>query len=260
MKEAYDLRHPILIVHALTIWLNVQVGRLLDQRLEATDRRAPYVAPNRIKTAIQQRLDEALELCKLSGSVERRLALNKIESEVLEIQGDLAAARALAEKFYPEAQAMGFEAVAERASEILENRTFLMRYEQERRASELEDADAGRANVTDEQLARITHLLQEIVGSPPAHPKKLLGYMRSLRTIAQQRCEWCRHVQILEDLTETTDPRKAFSTTPMRKCLCARFGYESTGASVDVVAVISNFKFDYCRFCTARSPKGYQRK
>ena len=91
-----------------------------------------------------------------------------------------------------------------------------------------------RAQQSDAQIARIARQLQEIVGSPPAHPKKLLGYVRSLRIIAQGRLDWCRYIQLLEGLTQTLS---AFSTTPMRKCLCNQFGYESQGASVDVVIV-----------------------
>lgn len=253
--EAYELRHPVLIAQALTIWLNVQVGRLFDEHLEAINRSAPYAVRDTVKESIQRRLDEALELCRLNGSVEGRLALNRIDSEFAEIRGDLATAKAMAEKLYPEAEAMGFKMIAERAKEIHDNRTLLMRYAQERRESDLVDPDCGRANTSDEQLARIARQIQEIVGSPPAHPKKLLGYMRSLRIIAQERCQWCRHIQILEDLTQTTDPQSAFSVTPMRKCMCDRFGHESHGASVDVVAVIADFKRDYCEACTVRSPK-----
>ena len=130
-----------------------------------------------------------------------------------------------------------------------------MRYEQERIRSDQEDPDVMRAKQTDVQLARIAAQLLEIVGSPPAHPKKLLGYVRSLRIIAQERCQWCRHIQLLENLTQSTDPLSAFSVTPMRKCLCNRFDYESAGESVDVVAVIADFKRDYCYACPARNPK-----
>jgi hypothetical protein len=209
-----------------------------------------------IKASIQHSLDEALQLCVLNGSVESRLTLNKLEAEFLEIQGDLAGAKALAEKFYPEAHAMGFKMIAEKASEILEDRTFLMRYEQESLKSDQEDGDVMRAKETDVQLVRVARQFLKIIGSPPAHPKKLQGYLRSLRIIAQERCQWCRHIKLLEDLTQTRDPAIAFSITPMRKCLCGRFEYESAVASVDVVAIIADFKRDYCKLCPARDPKG----
>ena len=256
LREAYDLRHPVLIVQALTIAINVRIGRLMDERLEAINRDELYVVRDAIKASIQRSLDEAVQLCQLNGSVESRLTLNKLEAEFLEVQGDLSGAKALAEKFYPEAYAMGFKMIAEKASEILEDRTPLMRYEQERIRSDQEDPDVMRAKQTDVQLARIAAQLLEIIGSPPAHPKKLLGYARSLRIIAQERCHWCRHIQLLENLTQTTDPLSAFSVTPMRKCLCDRFDYESAGESVDVVAVIADFKRDYCNACPARNPKG----
>ena len=234
----------------------VRIGRLFDERFEAINRREPYIERDGIRASIQRTLDEALQICRLIGSVERRLMLNKLEVDFTEIQGDIAGAKAIAEKLYPEADAMGFKTIAEKAREILEDRSLLMRYEQEHLRSDEEDGDLMRSRQTDVQLARIARQVQEIVGSPPAHPKKLLGYMRSLRIIAQERRQWCRHIQLLEDLTQTTDPLRAFSTTPMRKCLCDRFHYESTRASVDVVAVIADFKLNYCNACTARTPKG----
>jgi hypothetical protein len=256
LREAYELRHPVLVVQALTIRLNVRIGRLIDERLEAMNRGESYVVRDAVKDSIQRTFDEAFGLCQLSGSVERRLALKKLEADFLEVQGDLSAAKALCEKLYPEAEAMGFKFIANKAREILEDRTLLMRYKEERTSSDQEDPDLMRANQTDAQLARIARQLQQIVGSPPAHPKKLLGYVRSLRIIAQERRRWCRHIQLLEDLTRTTNPLSAFSTTPMRKCLCDKFGYQSPGESVDVVAIIDDFKSAYCNGCSARRPKG----
>jgi tetratricopeptide (TPR) repeat protein len=256
LREAYDLQHPILIVEALTVSLTVRLGRLLDACLEAISRHEQYLVPNPLKSSISEALERAYQLCALNGSVESRLKLNKIEADFLEIQGDIAGAKAIAEKFYPEAHAMGFQMLAERAKEILEDRTLLIRYTQRREQLDQEDQDATTACLTDEELMRHARELLSIVGSPPAHPKKALGYVRSLRMIAQERCRWCRHIQIWEDRRGTSDPLTALSTTPTRKCFCDKFRYESTIASVDVAAVIADFKRDYCGTCQARDPKG----
>ena len=256
LKEAYDLGHPVLIVQALTVALNVRLGRLLDLRLEAIANNASYTLLEKDRAMVQRMFDEAYELCRLNGMVESRLRLQKLETDFLEIQGDLASAESLAEKLHPEADAMGFAVIAERASEILEKRTLIMRYTEQCRNSDARDDDENRANQTDAELTRITAQTLQTIGSPPAHPKKLYGYMRTVRWIAQVRCRWCRHLQLLEDIRETRDPLNAFSTTPMRTAICQKFGHQSRTESVDVFVIVDDFKRDYCGTCAERSPKG----
>jgi hypothetical protein len=200
-------------------------------------------------------LEEALALCELNGAVESRLRLKKIEAEFLEIQGDHSSAKRVAEKAYAEAAAMQFVSIVETLSEIIEDRSLVARYIRESQASKGKDPDEERARMSDEQLARLSRHVVEIIGSPPAHPRKVYGYMRSLRIIAQERCRWCRHLQILEDLRRTSDPQSAFSETPSRKAFCDKFRYQSECESVDVVGVIESFKITYCAGCQSRDPK-----
>jgi hypothetical protein len=256
LREAYDFRHPVLIVQALIITLYVQTGRLFEKRMEAINGHQAYAVPAPAKTSIERLFTEAYRLSRLSGLVEARLTLDKLRVRFLEIKGDLDGARTAAEKLFPEADAMGFNAIAEEAREALENRTLLMRYEQDIAKSDLLHRDQLQATQTDEQLSRLTQQMVKIIGSPPAHPKKLLGYMRSLRFIAQERCGWCRHLQLQENLTQTTDPATAFSVSPMRRVICEKFNHVSGGESVDVIAIVEDFKRDFCHSCSARDPRG----
>jgi hypothetical protein len=255
LRDAYELNHPLLIVQAITVWLNVEVGRLLDLRMDAISLGQPFVVPEPIKTAIQKRLKDALDRCYLNEAVEARLSIRKIETEFLEIQGNLAEAKSLADSFYSEAEAMGFKMAAERAREIIEDRTLLMLYTKQCEELKGEDRDWGTSRISDEQLDRLSFEMTAIIGSPPANPKKVRGHLRSFRIISQERCEWCRHLQLQELLHQTTNHLTAMAVTPMRKCWCERFEYQSQGESTDVIVLIEDFKRDYCRECGARSPK-----
>jgi hypothetical protein len=257
LREAYDLRHPVLLVQALTVSLQVRLGRLLAKRLEAIDEGVEYKIPTPVKNTISSMLEEALAICTLNGAIESRLRLKKIEAEFLEIQGDDVGAKRLAEVVNPEAAAMQLVSITGTLSEIIEDRSLIARYIRERLASKDDDPDNERARMSDEQLARLSRYVVEIVGSPPAHARKVYGYMRSLRIIAQERCRWCRHLQMLEDLRQTSDPQIAFSETPSRKAFCDKFKYQSEDESVDVVGVIENFKTSYCAWCQSRDPKGW---
>lgn len=256
-REAYDLRHPILIVQALIVTLYMRIGRLFETRLGAINSHQSYKVPEPAKTSIENIFNEAYRLSRSSGLVEGRLTLDKLKIRFLEVQGDIGGAKEMAEKLYPEADAMGLRAIAEEAGEVLEDRTVLMRYEQDIAKSDLQHRDHLQATQTDEQLSRMAKHVLKIIGSPPAHPKKLLGYLRSLRFIAQERCGWCRHLQLGENLTHTTDPATAFTVSPMRKVICDKFNHVSCGESVDVVALVEDFKNDFCYLCSAKDPRGY---
>jgi hypothetical protein len=257
LREAYDLRHPVLIVQALIVTLYVRVGRLFEKRMEAITSHQSYKVPEPAKTSIENIFNEAYRLSRSSGLVEGRLTLDKLKIRFLEVEGDIGGAKAAAEMLCPEADAMGFKMIAEEAREVLEDRTLLMRYEQDIAKSDLQHRDQLQAVQTDEQLSRLAKHLLKIIGSPPAHPKKFLGYMRSLRFIAQERCGWCRHLQLWEDLTQTIDPATAFSVSPMRKVICDKFNHISSRESVDVVVIIEDIKRDFCHSCSARDPRGY---
>lgn len=255
LREAYDLRQPVLIAQALTVVLNVRIGRLVDAYMEAATRDREYSVEAPTREAIDRTFEEAEKTVRLNGATEGRLILQKLRADYLAILGDLDSARKLAEETYAEALAMDLAIIAEGALEILENRTLWQRFKRDCEATRNKPHDWELANSNDGELKRHAKQLLEIIGSPPAHPKKVYGHLRSLRQVAQERYSWCRHLQILEDLRLTNDAWTAHSKTPTRKCYCDLFSYESLVATVDVPSLLEDFKRQYCSGCTKRQPK-----
>src|SRR5580704_6661106 len=150
---------------------------------------------------------------------------------------------------------MGFALIAEHAKRLLDDDTLLLRWERSFQRLQGEDDDLLKANLSDEELNRIAMQLLLSVESPPARLDVIVEHLRSFRQISQERVGWCRHLQILEDLTKTSDPESAYSELPTRKCRCERFHYITVDASVDASAVIAEFKKFFCSSCLARDPK-----
>jgi hypothetical protein len=255
LREADDLGQPVLIAQALTVVLNVRIGRLVDAYMEAASRDREYSVEAPAREAIGRTFEEAEKTVRLNGATEGRLILQKLRADYLTIQGDLDSARKLAEETYAEALAMDLATIAEGALEILEHRTLWLRFKRDCEATRSKPHDWGLANSNDDELKRHAKQLLEIIGSPPAHPKKVYGHLRSLRQVAQERYSWCRHLQILEDLTVTNDPSTAYSKTPTRNCYCDMFGHESVVATADVPSLLEDFKRRYCSGCMNRQPK-----
>jgi len=81
------------------------------------------------------------------------------------------------------------------------------------------------------------------------------SHLRSFRQISRERVDWCRHMQILEDLVAAGNPKTAYSEPLSRKCRCGKFGHETEEASTNAFAVIGEFKQTFCASCPARDPK-----
>lgn len=199
--------------------------------------------------------EEAAKLNSSDGAVERRLQLEELQADFLELQGNRAGAKRLAAKTYSEALAMGFGPIAEHAKRLLDDDTILLQWERNVQQLQSEDDDLQRVNNSDEQLSRIATQLLLSAESPPARLEVIIDLLRSYRQIARERMDWCRHLQILEDLTKTSDPKTAFGELPARKCHCSEFRHETEDASTDASAVIAEFKQIFCASCPARAPK-----
>lgn len=150
---------------------------------------------------------------------------------------------------------MGFTTIAERTKELLDDRTRLIQFQRELMRLRQMDQDFWIAKLSDDDLQPYVREVLMSVGSPPARPAVVEQYCRTLRESARERLNWCRHLRMLEDLTQTTDPATAFSILPNRKCVCEKFGYETETVTPDADALIAGLKQLYCGSCKDRSPK-----
>jgi hypothetical protein len=255
LKDAYNIRHPILIGEALTVVLKICLGDLLDRRLDSIARSQTFDVPEATKRQLEQYIRDASEIIRANGTLEGRLRLSNLQADFLEITGNLAAAKALASRVYPEAEAMGFAKIAERANELIEDRTITMQFERQVAQWNTTDQDVLFAEYDDAGLKRFAREVLDTVGSPPADAAVVEEYCRSLHEIAKERLYWCRHLDILENLGQTTHSSTPFNVLPDRRCSCRKFGYKTDIVTADAHALIATFKKIYCATCTNRDPK-----
>jgi hypothetical protein len=255
LKDAYDLSHPILISEALFITLKIRIGRLFEESLDATVDETPYTVEPAQRVLVQRMLDEAVKLNAANGSMEGRLQLQEVQADFFELQGDRVAAKVLAANIYSEALALGIGPIAEHAKRLLDDETLLLEWKRTYHQMRAEDGDGQHANQSDEELNRVAKQMLLSVESPPARFEVIVELLRSVRQISRERVNWCRHLQILEDLTKNLDPKTAYRELPTRKCHCDKFHHETEDASTDAPAVIAEFKKNFCASCPARDPK-----
>jgi hypothetical protein len=150
---------------------------------------------------------------------------------------------------------MGYDAIADHSLRLLNDDTLLLRWKRSYQSMQQQDFDFEKAFQIDEQMKRIADQILNSVGSPPARREVIEAHLDSFRRISRERVEWCRHIQIFEDLVAAGSHLTAYSEPLSRKCSCERFGYISEGESVDASLVIADFKRVFCSACAARDPK-----
>ncbi|MGD0012056.1 MAG: DUF4365 domain-containing protein [Terriglobia bacterium] len=255
LKDAHELGHPILIAEALMVVLSFRIVQLMNERLSALYLGRAFEVSNPAASAVRQGITSALAIHELNGSVEGRLRLNILHADFLEIIGDLACAKELAARICPEAEAMGFADIAERARELLDDRTILMEFERDWSRFKQADEDISFGNLSDQEMRGFARDGLESLGLPPHCLEVFEQYCKSLREVARERSRWCRHIEMLEDIRQTRNPATAFSVLPNRKCVCEKLGYETENVTSDAQALIRAFKHVYCVNCKDRNPK-----
>jgi hypothetical protein len=255
LKKAYELGHPILIGEAHAVVLSVYLGELMSQRVEALFYDKAFRIPEQTVSKLFQGITRALAIYDHNGSVEGRLRVKILKMDFLEIAGDLAAAKKLAEQIFPEADAMCFASFAERAKALLEDRTLLMQVERDVTRVKQTDEDFSIASQTDDEVQLFARDVVLSCGLPPSRLSVVEQSCRSLREVARERCSWCRHLDVLEEQPRTPDPATAYRVLPNQQCVCEKFDYETTIVTSDVRGLNDAFKHLYCANCKDRAPK-----
>lgn len=75
LRDAYDLGQPVLIAQALIVILNVRIGRVADEYMEAISRGQPYCVREPIRESINRTFEEAERTVGVNGATEARLIL-----------------------------------------------------------------------------------------------------------------------------------------------------------------------------------------
>jgi hypothetical protein len=254
LKKAYALGHPILIGEAHAVVLGVYLNRLLSQRVEALFYDKPFRVANDTASKVLNGIASALAVYNLSGSVEGRLRVSVLNMDFLEITGDMAGAKKLAEQICPEAEAMCFASFAERAKEILEDKSLLMRIEQDVKQLKLTDKDVLMARMSDEDLKRFAQDILMSSGLPQSRLSVVEECCKSLRAVARERCNWCRYLDVREEQPAKPNPATAFTHLPNQRCICEKFGHETRIITTDLHGLIGAFKQMYCTNCKDRVP------
>ena len=199
--------------------------------------------------------DQAAQIYQKANNLEGEIHARLTSAELIYLAGEKEAAVAIAEEVYPIAQTMDYANLAARAEEYIKGQSLLGKTLERIQLSKTLDGDFSTANQDDEDMKQAAKLMLVASGLPENRLPVMERMILSARDIAHERVEWCRHIELLEDLTHTQNRSTYYRTSPDRVCQCSKHKYQSLISNPDWRGVIVAFKQSFCANCPDRNPK-----
>jgi hypothetical protein len=144
----------------------------------------------------------------------------------------------------------------ETAQEILSgNTSFVKLIQSARRISQQRETDEYDPYDTDEDVQNFANFVLESYKIPSERRDNVLVDGFCMRDLAREKTQWCRHIEILQNLTHTLSPDTLYAENPDRCVKCLKFGHLVDHRLPDWVGQVAEFKATYCVHCSDREPR-----
>ncbi len=256
VHEAQRLKNPLLIGKALSIratfnFLAFVMTRRSFLLLLGQDVDFPADALR----AMMEEATQTLEIFKQAGQLEGELRAQLTLADLFLLGKQPDAAKRLASSVLPKAQAMDYITLQTRAMEHLSGETPFQMSEKVILESATVDMDEKLAHNTDEELLNFARSCLQALDLPQERLPVVERDIHSMRTMASERLNWCKHIEITQDLRHTAHPATCYLSDPERFGHCLKHQFKSVVGHTDTDTVVSAFKNTYCENCQDREAK-----
>ncbi len=250
LSEARAAKHPLLIAHAMSIVVKFHVCVLVNAVVMSSDEHTD--CGSELDWLADYAL-QCIQIFKQAGNVLWECRTKMLLADYYEACDEPLKARALATEVLPIARAFEYMQVAQSASEHLDGKSMLRLLLSHRSQRPTDDEIAlSQSDIDVQRISKLT--LREmdlpIERLPLVEKDFFLG-----RYIAEQRRDWCRHIELEQDLTHLQSPATKYLNDPERFGLCTKFMHRSTFGHNDFEFIVGLFKRMYCDSCTDRAPR-----
>jgi len=174
-------------------------------------------------------------------------------ADVYDILGDLENRDRLAQEALDLAENKGMTKIARRAQKLLKDE---FTFSSMRKHLDQGPNDKDLALLDEEGKARfVEFFLRAYAGDADIEEmrKAAEADVNDMVAAAKQRVEWCRHVQIIQDLRHTQSLDTMYRTIPRKRIVCMELGHESPHEGYSFDELWPMFKGVYCLGCLSRS-------
>jgi hypothetical protein len=199
--------------------------------------------------------EHAGDINKLAGNVEGETRCKLLLADLFDCLGQTEAAKGLADGALGVARAMGYARLEAHAMDYLQNTTIIQKFKNRLAARNAVDEDIHVANESDEKVTSVAKPKLASLQLPAERLPVLVREAASLRRIALERVEFCRHIELIHDQNHAQRRSTCYYTDPSRACFCEKHGYRSAIEDSDADILIRAFKQAHCASCSDRNPK-----
>jgi hypothetical protein len=207
--------------------------------------------------AVQKEINDiglAIEVFSFTDDLDGVLRAKLLTADYFEFIGDTQKAKEIATDVLPQAKAMGYVHQIEHAQDHIAGSGLISRLKSTKVKKSEKERIIANANFSDDKVREYAAQMLRILQLPPERLSVLEDEYFSIRFIAQEQLNWCRHIDLHQDLRHTQNSATHYLQKPNRVCICKLLSYKSVLEHPDWRTVITAFKATYCNGCGERSP------
>jgi len=199
-------------------------------------------------------LENAVRLHELDDDIEGVLRSKVLIANFYDLLGEITRARELASAVRAKIEAFDFKDLSVQVNALLAGMPAHRQLAVQYRNRHCEDTDATYGFLSDEDVERYAKTYLQAMNLPIGRLPLMQKDVRSQRGIAIERNLWCRHIDLVQDLTHLQSKQTAYAVPTDYWCVCHKHRYKSVIGDPDWSAIIHGFKSARCAGCPDRDP------
>ena len=257
IQDAIKVNHPIFVADAISTKAFISLMELISNISFAEFEELSF-DQSIIQDTVLLILDwckKAQEIYKQANMLEGEVRIQLIMAQAFEVMGQLEPAKKLAQGVLGKAKLLGYKLHIETANQVISEKTLFSKCIQNARMV-LHQKQSDEYNPLDldseEDILNFTDFLIETYKIPEERRKYVVVEALCMRDIAREKSQWCKYLEIQQNLTHTFLPETYYAEDPNRRVICSKFNYCVDNKSPDWIESIEELKKIHCSNCLDR--------
>ena len=245
-KEIKDTKNPIIIADCIRTRVFVQydfliIGQTLSNiKLSSKEKE--------IGLSLLKDLDYVIVLYEKVQAYYYLLKTMLLKCEILSFVEKKEDATKLAKEILMKAQSLGYNDLQKQIEEFLKGNSLYEIFQQ--LGAKIPEESEFFLSATDENLGRFADSIIESLDIPKDRKDNVLKDLKAVQYGFKIKTNWCKYLEIIQDLRHTQSKNTSYIIDPERICKCKLHMYESKIPSINIEVLIETFKKSYCENCS----------